>query len=211
MLLSALKLAPVVLSAGREIVGALTGREPPPSATSEDVWSSIEGLPSEQRTAAVAHVMAAKRRFQELDTERFHALTSGDAERIRSTARPQIALRAMGVVTLFARGVAAMFALLALDWAVRAGFVLFGVPAPKLPSVTSLLAQLEPVATFVWVPLLGSFWACVEVVKKYMGCRERDKARCDEMKAGKPLESAQATIVDAGGAVAGIIRALKGR
>ena len=130
---------------------------------------------------------------------------------MRSTARPEIALRAMGVVTLFSRGVAFLFVLVMLDWAVRSYCVLAGQPTPVLPSVTALLAQLEPVAEMVWAPLLGSFWAAVEIVKKYMGCRERDKARADEITAGKPLESAAASIADAGGTVANIIRALKGR
>ena len=210
-LLTALKFAPTVLTAGREIVGAFTGRAPPAGATPEDIAAEIEALPPDERMAATMQVMAAKTRAQELDTDRFYELTSGSAEHVRATARPEIALRAMAVLTLFSRAVAFLFGLVMLDWAVRSYCVLTGQPTPVLPSVTALLAQLEPVVELVWAPLLGSFWASVEIVKKYMGCRERDKARADEVKAGKPLESAAASIADAGGTVASIIRALKSR
>lgn len=210
--LTALRFAPAVLGAGREIVGALTGREPPPSATAEDVADMIDRLPPEERRTAVQHVLHAKTRHQELDTERFHRLTEGPADRIKATARPKIALRAMRVVTLFATGMAILFVLAALDWGVRAFYIVFlDETPPDIPSAWGLLAAAEPVAELIWLPLLGSFWASVEIVKKYMGCRERDKARADEIAAGKPLESAQATVANAGGAIAGIIRALKGR
>ena len=209
-LLGALKFAPAVLSAGREIVGALTGRSPAPDATPEAVAAEIESLPHDQRMAATMQVMAAKARMQDLDTERFVAMT-GSAEELRASARPRIALAAMGVVTLFARGAAVLFGIVVLDWGVRVVCGALGVHLVGVPTVGDLLAALEPVTELIWAPLIASFWAAVEVVKKYMGCRERDKARADELTAGRPLESAQATVVDAGGAVAGIIRALKGR
>lgn len=210
-LLAALRYAPAVLGAGREIVGALTGREPAPDATPETVAAEIESLPADQRMAATLQVMQAKTRAQELDTDRFYDLTSGSAEKVRATARPRIALAAMGVVTLFAKGVMVLFCLVVADWLVRVGFAVFGVVPLGLPSAGKLVAALEPVAEMVWAPLIASFWASVAVIKKYMGCRERDKARTDEMSAGRPLESAQATVADAAGSVAGIIRALKGR
>lgn len=210
-LLSALKFAPAVLGAGREIVGALTGREPAPDAAPEDVAAEIEALPHDQRMAATMAVMQAKTRAQELDTDRFYELTSGSAEKVRATARPTIALAAMRVVTLFSSMVAVLFGLVVLDWGVRAVCAAFGVVLIGVPTVGDLIAALEPVTEMVWAPLIASFWASVAVIKKYMGCRERDKARTDEMAAGRPLESAQATVVEAGGAVAGIIRALKGR
>ena len=184
-LLAALQLAPTVLSAGRDIVGAFTGRELAPDATPEDIAAEIEALPEDQRMAATMQVMQAKTRAQELDTDRFYALTSGSAEHVRSTARPEIALRAMAVVTLFARGAAFLFVLVMLDWAVRSYCVLTGQPTPVLPSVTALLAQLEPVAEVVWAPLLGSFWAAVEIVKKYMGCR-RARQGARRRDAGRP-------------------------
>ena len=210
-ILSALRFAPAVLAAGREIVGAFTGREPPSSASVEDVADAIDRLPADQRAAAVGHVMAAKVRKQELDTSRFHALTAGDAERIRSTARPEIALRAMGVVTLFARVFAVLMTLAVVDWTVRAAFALLAWEVPDIPSPWSLIADAAPAAEIIWAPLVASMAACVRVITKYMGCRERDKARADEMEAGRPLESAKASIADAGGAVAGIIRAWKSR
>ena len=210
-LLTALRFAPTVLSAGREIVGAFTGREPPGGATPEDVAAQIEALPSDQRMAATMQVMQAKTRLQELDTDRFHELTSGSAEKVRSTARPEIALRAMGVLTLFARGMALVVIAIAVEWCVRALCAIFDTAPPDLPSIPGLIAELEPVAELIWAPLISSFWVCAEIVKKYMGCRERDKARADEMQADKPLESVQATVVEAAGSVAGIIRALKGR
>ena len=211
VLLAALKFAPAVLGAGREIVGALTGREPAPDATPEEVAAEIEALSPDQRMAATLQVMQAKTRAQELDTDRFYELTAGAAEKVRATARPEIALRAMGVLTLFARAVALVAVAVAVEWCVRAACAIAGVSPPDLPSIPGLIAELEPVAELVWAPLIGSFWACAEIVKKYMGCRERDKARADEMAAGRPIESAQATVVEAGGSIAGIIRALKGR
>ena len=210
-LLTALKFAPTVLTAGREIVGAFTGREPPADAAPEDVAAEIEALPPDERMAATMQVMQAKTRAQELDTDRFYELTSGSAEKIRSTARPEIALRAMGVLTMFARAITVLFSAIALEWAVRALCAIAGASPPDLPSITGLVAHLEPVAELVWAPLIASFWVCADIVKKYMGCRERDKARADEMRSGKPLESARATMVDAAGSISGIIRALKGR
>ena len=210
-ILAALKFAPAVLGAGREIVGALTGREPPSNATAEDVADVIDRLPAEERRTAVAHILAAKTRHQELDTQRFLAMEAGGTERLRVTARPEIARRAAGVLTLFARGVAVLFIMVCVEWLVRAGCAIAGVEAPDLPSVAGLLAHLEPVTELVWAPLIASFWACADIVKKYMGCRERDKARADEMAAGRPLDATQATVADAGGAIAGIIRAFKGR
>jgi hypothetical protein len=69
-----------------------------------------------------------------------------------------------------------------------------------------MLAGLSPVAEMIWAPLLGSFWASVEIVKKYMGVRERDKAHEFEIRHGAPLHSTQATIEAAGGTVAQVIR-----
>ena len=209
--LAALRFAPAVLGAGREIVGALTGEEPPQNASAEDVADLIERLPPEERRTAVQHVLHAKTRHQELDTQRFLAANAGPAERIRATARPEIALRATGVLVLFARGVALLFVMVSLEWLVRAVCAIAGVEDLDLPSVAALIAMLEPVTELVWAPLIASFWASADVVKKYMGCRERDKARADEMTAGRPLDAAQATVADAGGAIAGIVRALKGR
>ena len=64
-------------------------------------------------------------------------------------------------------------------------------------------------AEMIWAPLLGSFWASVEIVKKYMGVRERDKAHEYELRNGAPLNSTNATIEAAGGTIANLIRALR--
>jgi hypothetical protein len=70
-------------------------------------------------------------------------------------------------------------------------------------------SELAPVAEMIWAPLLGSFWASVEIVKKYMGVRERDKAHEYELRNGAPLNSTNATIEAAGGTIANLIRALR--
>jgi hypothetical protein len=209
--LAALKFAPAVFSAGKEIVGAFTGEEVPPDATPEDVAARIEALPPEQRAIAVGQVIAAKTREQELDTERFRAMNEGDAEKIKESARPQIALRAMRVVTMFSAAISILFIATVLEWAVRAYFAFKGTKFPVTESLWDLIADAQPVAEMIWAPLLGSFWACVEVIKKYMGCRERDKAQEYEARAGRPLNASAATIEAAGGGVASIIRAVRGK
>ena len=208
-LLGALRFAPAVLSAGREIAGALSGREVSPAATAEDVAERIEQLPEADRRAAMGHVLAARTRCQELDTARFQGLTEGGAEKVRATARPEIALRAMRVVTLLARGLTLLVLATVAEWAIRMAYAIAGGAAPELPSIWALVAEAAPVAEMVWAPLLATIAASTAIVRKYMGCRERDKARDDEIRAGRPLDAAQATIADAGGALAGVIRAVR--
>jgi hypothetical protein len=50
------------------------------------------------------------------------------------------------------------------------------VSLPITESLPESIAGLSPITEMIWVPLLGSFWASVKIVKKYMGARERDKA-----------------------------------
>lgn len=209
-LLGALRFAPAVLAAGREIAGALSGRELPPAATAEEVADRIGQLPEGDRQAALAHVLAARTRCQELDTARFAGLTEGGADKVRATARPEIALRAMRVVTLLARGLTLLVLATVAEWAVRMAYAVAGGGVPDLPSIWALVAEAAPVAEMIWAPLLGTIAAATAIVRKYMGCRERDKSREDEIRAGRPLDAGQATIADAAGSLAGVVRAFRG-
>mgnify|MGYP003667310978 FL=1 len=217
LLLGALKFAPSVLSAGVNIYNAITGdgEALPEDAPAETVAAKIEALPPEQRRLAMVEVMKAKTRAQELDTARFVSMTAveegGDAEKIRSTARPEIALQAMSVITIFAKAIRLLFVVTVIEWLTRAVFALADKPFPVIDSIWDLLADAAPVSEMIWAPLLGSFWACVEIVKKYMGCRERDKAQQYEMQHGAPLHSAAATVEAAGGGIANIIKAVRGK
>jgi len=115
----------------------------------------------------------------------------------------------MGVIETFALVFKVVFFAIVLEWIVRTGSVWLGAPLPAADSLTQMLAGLSPVAEMIWAPLLGSFWASVEIVKKYMGVRERDKAHAFELQHGAPLNSTQATIEAAGGTVSQIIRAFR--
>lgn len=211
LLLGALKFAPAVLSAGMEIFNAVTGEELPPDTTPETLHDKIEQLPPEQRAVIAAEIVRAKTRAQELDTARFAAMNDGGAEKVRATARPEIALQAMGVIRVFATAFKVLVLATVLEWLARAGFAVAGEPFPVTESLWDLIADAAPVAEMIWGPLIASFWVCAEVIKKYMGCRERDKAQQYEMQAGKPLTSAAATIEAAGGGIAGIIKAVRGK
>ena len=209
-LLGALRFAPAVLSAGREIAGALSGREMPPAATAEEVADRIDAMPEAERRAALSHVLAARVRCQELDTARFTSLTEGGADKVRATARPEIALRAMRVVSLLGRGLTLLVLATVGEWAVRMAYAVLGAGEPELPSIWALIAEAEPLAEMIWAPLVATIAASTSIVRKYMGCRERDKSREDEIRAGRPLDAGQATIADAGGAIAGLVRAFRG-
>lgn len=151
---------------------------------------------------------------------------AADIEKLRASARPKIALQAMGVIRTFKLLLVWAMVALSIEWLARAGFAIWGCRASVGPdgsiieicktmpvelSVGYMLAQLEPVVNMIWPPLLASLAACVAVIKAYMGARERDKARADEMAHGQPLQSTAATIAAAGGGLASIIKAFKGR
>ncbi|MEQ8605169.1 MAG: hypothetical protein RIB45_17795 [Marivibrio sp.] len=212
-LLAALKFAPAVFSAGTAIYEAVTGEEPPAEAkeSPEAFAAHVDSLPAEQRAEITERTIAAKVAIQEQDTKRFLAMTDGSAEKIRATARPQIAMRAMGVIEQFSKLLVWLGLLTVLQWAVGWVGPLFsdGFTAP--PSIWDEIAKMAPVAEMIWAPTLAALYACLEVIKKYMGCRERDKAREDEIRAGRPLQSTEATITAAGGAVAGLIKAVRGK
>ncbi len=204
-----LQYAPAVFEGASAIIAAVTGEDPPQEATrNEHVMAEhIDRLPPAQRAAVVTQLLALKERVQNLDTERFLAMTDGSVEKLRASARPEIARRAMSVIETFALVFKVVFFAIVLEWAVRASSELFGLGLPATASLTGSMAQLGPVAEMIWAPLLGSFWACVEIVKKYMGVRERDKAHEYEMRNGAPLSSTQATIEAAGGTIAKVVRA----
>lgn len=211
LLLTALKFAPSVFSAGKSVVEAVTGTPPPPdrSNTPEALAEFVGSLPPDQQAEITGQVLEHKTRLQQLDSQRFALLTDGDTEKVRATARPEIARRAMGVIEVFAivfkwLGIATLG-----EWVLRLVCDLAGWQAPAA-SLWGMVAEAAPVAEMIWAPLLASFWVSAEIVKKYFGCRERDKARQDELTAGRPLDATAATIQAAGGGVASIIRAVRG-
>ncbi|WP_417825172.1 hypothetical protein [Thalassospira lucentensis] len=202
MIGSLLLAAPALFKGAQAIYSAVTGDEP--ADTPEDLSSQVEALPPEQRARVIEGVV----KLQSLDTQRFMALTDGDADKVRATARPQIAMQAMGVIRLFGYAISALFFLAVFDWALKLGGFYFGLALPGF-SVWESLADAAPVAELIWAPALGAFWACVSIIKKYMGCRERDKAIEAEIRAGRPLNSTNATVTAAAEGVAGIIHAFK--
>lgn len=212
-LLTALKFAPAVFSAGKSIYNSVTGEDPPAEAAkSEEAFAEhVEGLPPEQRDKIVEQTIAAKVAIQRADTERFVAMTDGSAEKIRATARPEIARRAMAVIERFSKLLVWLGALTILQWLVGWIGPLVSDDFKAPASIWDEIAKMAPVAEMIWGPTLAALYACLEVIKKYMGCRERDKAIEAEIRAGKPLQSTQATIEAAGGAVAGLIKAVRGK
>lgn len=202
MIGSLLVAAPALFKGAQAIYSAVTGDEP--ADTAEELSSQIDTLPPEQRTRVIEGVV----KLQSLDTQRFMALTDGNAEKVRATARPEIAMQAMGVIRLFGYAISAVFLLAVLDWALKLGAFYLDLKLPGY-SVWESLADASPVAEMIWGPALGILWACVAVVKKYMGCRERDKAIEAEIRAGKPLNSTNATVAAAAEGVAGIVQAFR--
>lgn len=226
-LLGLLTALPSLFKAGGEIVSAVTGKEPPARAmeSPEAMEAHIASLPAGQRAEVqrrmFEHAEALDRNFTERWGARMAMEAGADVEKLRATARPQIALQAMGVIRTFAWVLIWAMAALSLEWLARAGFAVWGchdstgpdgsvveicTTMPAELSVGYMLAQLEPVVNMIWPPLLASLAACVAVIKAYMGARERDKARADEMKHGQPLQSTAATVAAAGGNLASLIR-----
>lgn len=210
-ILPLLQFAPALFEGARAIISAVTGEDVPPQALQSEtaMAAHIEALEPEQRHAVLRELIALKAQVQAQDTSRFLALSEGNAEKLRATARPEIARRAMGVIETFALVFKVVFFAIVLEWAVRTGSVWLKAPLPAADTLPGMLAALSPVAEMIWAPLLGSFWASVEIVKKYMGVRERDKAHEFEIRHGAPLNSTQATIEAAGGTLSQIIRALR--
>ncbi|HBS22690.1 MULTISPECIES: hypothetical protein [Thalassospira] len=202
MIGSLLLAAPALLKGAQAIYSAVTGDEP--AETAEGLSAQVETLSPEQRARVIEGIV----KLQSFDTERFMALTDGDADKVRATARPEIALQAMGVIRLFGYAISALFFLAVLDWALKIGGFYFGFALPGF-SVWESIADAAPVAEMVWAPALGAFWACVSIIRKYMGCRERDKAIEAEVRAGKPLNATSATVVAAAEGVAGLVHAFK--
>lgn len=210
-ILPLLKFAPTIFEGASAIISALTGEDVPDEARHDaNVMAAyIDALEPEIRAAVLRELFALKAQVQALDTRRFLALSEGDVERIRATARPEIARSAMRVIETFALVFKVVFFAIVLEWMVRTLSVWVGQPLPAAHTLPGMLANLSPVAEMIWAPLLGSFWASVEIVKKYMGVRERDKAHEFEMANGGPLNSTNATIEAAGSTVAQIVRAMR--
>lgn len=225
-----LSAAPSLLSAGAEIVGAVTGAPVPPEAqeSPEALAAHIETLPPEQQAEIQTRLFQHVETLEKETTARWQARmdmeTAAGVEKLRATARPEIALKAMGVIRVFSLVLVWAVVMLTVEWFARLGFAAWGChdstgpdgavvevckQMPAALSVPALLAQLEPVTTIIWPPLLASFAACVAVIKAYMGARERDKARADEMAYGKPINATAATIEAAGGGIASIVKALR--
>ena len=200
-LLAALTAAPALFDGARAVYNAVTGSDDA-GETAQELSQQVDALPPEQRDRIIASVI----QLQQFDTQRFMSLTAGDADHVRATARPQIALQAMGVIRLFGYAISALFFLAVADWAMKIGGFYFGYQLPGF-SVWASIAEAKPVAEMIWAPALGAFWACVSVIKKYMGCRERDKAIEAEIRAGRPLDATSATVAAASEGVASVIKA----
>ena len=229
-LLGLLTALPSLFKAGGEIAAAVTGKPLPPQASEspEALAAHIGSLPPAQQAEIQArlfeHIEALDRNTTERWQARMTMEDSADIEKLRATARPQIAIQAMGVIRTFKIVLIWSMAALSVEWLTRAGFAIWGChdttgpddavvticrTMPSELSLAYMLAQLEPVVNMIWPPLLASLAACVAVIKAYMGCRERDKARADEMAHGQPLSSTAATIEAAGGGLASIIKAFR--
>lgn len=210
-ILPLLTYAPAVLEGARAIVSAVTGEDPPEDAARgpEALARHIGALPDAERAEIVSRLAALRAEVQASDTARFLAMTEGPVEKLRASARPEIAKRAMGVIETFALVFKVVFFAIVAEWTARTVAVWAGAPLPEGLTLPGMMAELAPVAEMIWAPLLGSFWASVEIVKKYMGVRERDKAHEYELRNGGPLNSTSATIEAAGGTIANMIRALK--
>lgn len=229
-LLGLLSAAPQILGAVGGIVSAVTGGDPPAAARAspEAMAEHIAALPPEQqveiRVRVMDHIEAMERETTARWSARLGFEAAADVEKLRATARPQIALQAMAVIRVFGIVLIWAAAALSVEWLVRVGFAVWGCSETAGPngavievcrtmpaelSVGYMLAQLGPVTAMIWPPLLASLAACVAVIKAYMGARERDKARADEMTHGKPLDSTAATVAAAGGSIANLIRAFR--
>jgi len=210
-ILAALKFAPAVFSASKAIFSAVTGEPVAGDETHEDLASRIQSLPPEQQAAVTTQILAFKAEVQALDTERFIAMTESDAEKVKATARPKIARRAMGVLESFAWVFKVLVIATVVEWAARAICASVGVSFPVTDSLPGLIAELAPAAEMIWAPLIVSFATCASVIRKYMGCRERDKAQQYEMMAGRPLGAAASTVEAAGEGIAGLIKTVRGK
>ncbi|MDV7340987.1 hypothetical protein RYZ26_15380 [Terasakiella sp. A23] len=205
MFLAALSALPSLFNAGKSIYQAVTG-EPSQASTPEGFQAELEKLPPDQRAEIEAQL---KTKLQELDTQRFLAMNDGDAEKIRASARPEIAKRAMAVIETFAKVFWWLMIFTMVEFVLRFIFALNDKWDYPEVSIWGMVAEAQPVTEMIWGPLITSFGVCMQVILKYMGCRERDKARRDEMIAGRPLESAAASVEAAGGAISSIIKAVR--
>ena len=198
--LGLLSAAPALLAAATDVYRAVTGDEVPEAARSapQTMAAAIDRLPADQRDAVVARLLEHREALDREWTTRFVAMSDGDAETLRASARPQIALQAMAVIALFSRLLVGLGIVTVTQWAVLLLCEAMGWQAPTT-DIWAMLAKAQPVAEMIWAPLLASFGACVVIVKAYFGARERDKAQEYELRAGRPLAASAAVVEAAAG------------
>ncbi|MGE0256896.1 MAG: hypothetical protein AB7N54_19905 [Alphaproteobacteria bacterium] len=220
LFLKAVTAAPAVFEAAKTITAAVTGETLPEAAQREPaaLVAHVEALPDEAKAQIILATLEHERALQAMDTERFAKLTpvEGSVEWLRETARPEIALRAMTVLETFPRIFKWMIFGAAVDYATRWIITLFELATGNSyallldQSLMGAIADVAPAAEIFWGPLVTAIGACIAVILKYMGCRERDKAIEAEMQFGRPINATAATVAAAGGGLADIIRAVRG-
>ena len=211
VLLKALTLAPQLFKTGRDVYEMVTGQSTDDIRSEEELVNRIETLPVDQQETIMLKVLDAKVKFQQLDTQRFMSMTEGDADKVRATARPTLALDSMKLMLMPFLLIRWLIILACLEWVIEAVAAGFGKDV-DVPSLFSVFANMniETVWPLVASVLVPAYLGAVAVIRKYMGCRERDKALQYEMQNGKPLKGLQATVHAASG-IATLVNAFKGR
>ncbi|MGE0256945.1 MAG: hypothetical protein AB7N54_20145 [Alphaproteobacteria bacterium] len=220
LFLKAVTAAPAVFEAAKTITEAVTGEALPETARREPaaLAAHVEALPDEARAQIILATLEHERALQAMDTTRFEKLApvENSAEWLRETARPEIARRAMTVLETFPRIFKWMVWAAIVDYGARWGIGLAELATGQTyallldRSLMGAIADVAPAAEIFWGPLVTAIAACIAVILKYMGCRERDKAIEAEMQFGRPINATAATVAAAGGGLADIIRAVRG-
>lgn len=221
LFLKAVTAAPAVFEAAKTITAAVTGEALPETAQRDPaaLAAHVEGLPDDAKVRIILATLEHERALQAMDTDRFAKLTpvEGSVEWLRETARPEIALRAMTVLETFPRIFKWMVWAAIVDYSIRWLAALAKLATGKTydllldQSLMGAIADVAPAAEIFWGPLVTAIGACIAVILKYMGCRERDKAIEAEMQFGRPINATAATVAAAGGGLADIIRAVRGK
>lgn len=210
-LLNVLMMAPKIFETGVDIYNTVTGGNE--SFESEtDLAQAIEELPPQHKELVTMKVFEAQVEYQRLDTQRFVTLTDGDAEKVKATARPEIALRCMTMMEtpfrMLTLIVYVLVGLLAIEWLIEAVSMLLADDGVGVDVNSPLGLLTQATTAFSWEGVLAiigpAYIAAVVTIKKYMGCRERDKAQEYEIKHGSPLNSANSTVMAASGVLDGL-------